>query len=332
MFDFMAPFVDPSQVRVCVISGGRPLLAQKPTHKFLQGLHDAGYTDIEYVVRADQAEGYETGDYRINTYSGEFADAWAKRHWRHPVKQWEAGGFHGAFTGREWAMQCAERDGKKYVLQLDDNVKYIGPICANRRVSLDSSDPVECFNILIGLVASTSVHMGGMQLSAVVPKDEYRTIRPGYPYSVFVEKVAPNRPPYWGPFEDDIMHALDYARGANPARTSAVVDLLTYAKESTSNTGMRKHYDGTRGLGLVQHYPENARLTVTRRTSSPNDKSRGVRHLLNTRRFNRVRVIDVDMYEEVSAALADLVRREDAGYRAAAKQKIAQRAAGRDKA
>ena len=44
--------------------------------------------------------------------------------------------------------------------------------------------------------------------------------------------------------------------------TAAVVPTLRYRKESKSRSGMRGHYDATRGLGLVRHCAKLTKLTA----------------------------------------------------------------------
>lgn len=301
-----APLVDPERVLVAVITGGRPALSERPTLRLLDRLSAAGYPHIEWVVREDHAPDYDVSDGRpLNVYTKQFASTYARAHWRHPRARWAPDGFFGAFPGREHVMRSAEARGFRYVLQLDDNVTGLSCAAAGgsdygERVA--DMTPDEALGILLGLAASTNAAMCGMQLTAVVPEPQLRVIRPGYPYSVFVETVTPYRVPYFGPFEDDVMHALDYALSATPV-TAAVVPSLLYIKESKSKTGMRKHYNVERGLGLVQHFPQNAKLTESRRSASVADTERGIRHVLNTKGFTPVQVTDMALYTRSVTAL-----------------------------
>lgn len=294
------------RVLVCVITGGRPRLADRPTRKHFESLHAAGFEHIEWVLREDHAADYELDDHELNTYGVKWANEYARAHWRHPIARFEPGGFHGAFTGREWAMQSATERGFDAVLQLDDNVTTLGLLKSTQPAFRKAMDAGVMLSLLVELAACTNVMMLGAQLASV-PPTKMQTVRPGYPYSVFVEKTA-GRMPYFGPFEDDIMHALEYARHGGPMRTAGLAEAMTYDKDHKSKSGMRKHYDGTRGLEIARRYPANVTLRVSRRTSSVLDKSRGVRHILNTRGFTPVRVTDRAAFLDAEQRLQTAIR------------------------
>jgi hypothetical protein len=310
---------------VQVITGGRPLLESRPTRKILAQLTLGGFTDIEWVLRADHVEQYERDDYPLNSYPVSWANEYAKKHWRHPTAVFEPGGFHGAFTGREWAMRSGEERGFDAVLQLDDNITLMGLMNCTRPTYREAMDPATMVRLLAELTDCTTAAMCGMQLNSVPPV-KVQTIRPGYPYSCFIEKTGPGRMPYFGPYEDDIMHALDYGLNGGPLRTAAVVEGLVYLKESKSGTGMRKHYDASRGLEIARRYPNNVSLKVSRRTSGPVDKSLGVRHFLRTRGFTPVRVTDRDRFLAAEKQLHDGITQAIQLQRASARAKTAKRA------
>jgi hypothetical protein len=298
-------------VYVAVISGGRPRLDDRKTRRLLPALRDAGYP-VEWVVRSDQAADYDRDDFPINAYPVEWADRYSKAHWRHPVARWEPGGFHGAFPGREWAMRTGAECGADVVLLLDDNVVVVGVVAAATPTwyvdnGVDIAPLPVMVRLLVELCISTNAAMCGMQLSSIQPRFNPPIIRPGYPYSVFAEKVGPGRLPWFGPYEDDVMHALEYALHGGPSRTAAVVPTLTYRKESKSKNGMRRYYDPTRGLELARRYPHNAKIRMGAKTSSPNETERGVRHYLTTTGFTPVRVTDPARYTATATELTGLV-------------------------
>ena len=66
---------------VAVVSGGRPELKQRPTHKFLPALHAAGVDDIVWVVSDRDAPRYESDGHEIVTYSRDWAEEYAAGHW-----------------------------------------------------------------------------------------------------------------------------------------------------------------------------------------------------------------------------------------------------------
>lgn len=293
-----------SRVLVSIITGGRPALDDRPTRRFVDSLQAEGYTDMEWVIRSDHASAYERDTLPLNVYPVDWATAFARSHWRHPTAVHQPGGFFGAFPGREWAMRSAEDRGYDAVLQMDDNVDVIGLLSAHQPALRGAVAPGRLLHLLIELALSTNSHMTGAQLNSVPPKALVTTVRPGYPYSVFVEKTGPGRMPYYGPFEDDIMHALEYARHGGPNRTAAVVDVIRYNKEHKARTGgMRSQYDATRGLEIANRYPDNVRIGMGPRTSGSKDSARGVRHFLNTKGFTPVLVTDPDRFAAADAAL-----------------------------
>lgn len=308
--DVIPLLVDPATVLIAVITGNRPRLEQRPTRLLLDRLEAVGYLNVEWVVRENHEPLYERDHRPLNVYSNVFTTTYARDHWRHPKAKWAPEGFMGAFPGREHVMRDAARRGFKHVLQLDDNVTTMAPVLvANRAEETTRVSWAECVNVLLGLAASTNAAMCGMQITAVPPNKAVPVIRTGYPYSVFVETITPHRVPYYGPFEDDIMHALDYALSSSPA-TAAVVPGLTYNKESKpASGGMRAHYTAERGLGLVQHFPKNASLVEGRRTSATNDLERGIRHRLNTSGFTPVQVTEDALYGRSRDALRALTAR-----------------------
>lgn len=314
------------RILVAVITGGRPALADRGTRSFFPGLRAAGFTDVEWVVREDHAAGYEPDENPLNVYPVEWANTYARQHWRHPTATWTPGGFFGAFTGREWAMRTAQERGYEAVLQMDDNVEVIGLLNANQPAYRSALNPGTALRLLADLCLSTNARVAGAQLSSVAPKGLTALIRPGYPYSVFVERTGPGRMPYYGPFEDDIMHALEYARHGGVNRTAAVVDVIRYNKEHRARAGgMRSQYDATRGLEIARRYPENVRIGMGPRTSGTKDSARGVRHFLNTRGFTPVRVTDPDLFKAADAALREALTRADAAKRAWDREKITRR-------
>jgi hypothetical protein len=295
-----------TETLVCIITGGRPALQDRPTRQFTDSLHAAGLSDVEWVIRKDQAPAYERDDLPLNIYPTTWASSYAKGQWRHPTAVWEPGGFFGAFPGREWAMRTAEDRGYSAVLQLDDNIDVIGLLNANQPAFRSVMNPGALLRLLAEVTLSTNSWMTGAQLSSVVPKGLTALVRPGYPYSAFTERTGPGRMPYHGPFEDDIMHALEYGLYGGPHRTAGVVDVIRYNKEHKARAGgMRSRYDASRGLEIANRYPQNVRIGMGPRTSGTKDSARGVRHFLNTRGFTGITVTDVSRFQAADTALRD---------------------------
>lgn len=293
------------RILVCAITGGRPRLADRPTFHYLDQLRDAGL-DTAWVIREDHVDGYEADTHRIEPYSLDWANRYARTHWRHQVTRFEPNGFHGAFTGREWAMRLGAAGGYDAVIQLDDNVRAIGPLHATHSAHRSMTSIPEMFSLLQDVVFSTNVALCGFQLDSIPAPDEAPIVRPGFPYSVFMERVTATRLPYYGPFEDDIMHALDY--GLSPAPiTAGVMEVFKYKKISGGTSGMRAKYNASRGLELARRYPKNARLGVGSRTSSVQDTAKGFRHFLNTKGFTPVTITDPERFQTASAEVARII-------------------------
>src|SRR5215467_11140135 len=86
-----------------VISSGRPALVRRPTARLLPAL--AGVTaDPVWLVRDDEAPGYERDRWELATYPLAEAEGYAEAHWT-SHKPYAPGGFLGAFTAREWACR-----------------------------------------------------------------------------------------------------------------------------------------------------------------------------------------------------------------------------------
>lgn len=163
---------------VAIITGGRPALADRPTRLLVPALRDAGFSDIEWVIREDHVDSYETDALPLNVYSVEWASRYARTHWRHPTAQWVHNGFFGAFPGREHIMRDAETRGYDAVLQLDDNIKLIGLLNATQPAYRSVLNAGTLVQILVNLALSTNGWMTGAQLSSVPPGGMTKIIRP----------------------------------------------------------------------------------------------------------------------------------------------------------
>lgn len=250
-----------------VITGGRPLLKQRPTNQLLPALRAAGFRNPEWIVSDRDAPRYESdGLSPLNVYAHTWAYDYAREHWLDidpPVPD----GFYGAFPGREWAARQAEAAGCWGVLQLDDNI--LPDLSFMRRMNasiklVNTNGGLGLFaDILAALTLSTNVRMSGAQLSAAIPTETKakQLIRPGFPYSCFIEKVGKGREEWLGPYEEDIQQAFQYGNRAD-GDTAALVPLLLYVKESASKTGMRSYRTATRAVALQRLIPQGASIGV----------------------------------------------------------------------
>lgn len=177
---------------VAVITGGRPKLSERPTHRFLGELEAAGFTNIVWIVAEHHAPLYESDGREMCVYPSQWAADYAKTHWMSTDPVPGPGGFHGAFPGREWACLEAERRGCWGVLQLDDNiirVSFAKDPKASKQTMVDHGGMGLCADLLAGIALSTNGRMVGAQLTAV-PEPQVKVARPGFCYSLFIEKVG----------------------------------------------------------------------------------------------------------------------------------------------
>lgn len=292
-----------SRLLVAIISGGRPSLQERPTSKYVEGLQAAGFTVVWVVSEAD-APGYERDSCEVVTYPVGWAYEYAKEHWMR-VEPPELGGFHGAFVGREAACREAERRGCWGVLQLDDNIQelvlYRGGSAS--REMLDRSGWLALFaDVLGGISLSTNARTVGAQMTAVISKQTNYLARPGFPYSLFVERVGEGREEWYGPYEDDITHSFQYGDRADGA-TAALVPLIQYLKESKSKSGMRAKYDHTRSVQLQRLIPQGADIKVMATKANGRGAPRVFHKMKAGAIRNPLRVHDQEMYRRVQSRL-----------------------------
>lgn len=268
---------------IAVITGGRPELKQRPTHKFLDELKTAGYTNICWVVSEKDAPNYEHDQHELITYPTKWAEQYAAEHWM-LTTPYEPGSFYGAFVGREYACLEAEKRSCWGVMQLDDNITALSILkygTAAVETVKEQNNMVMFADVLTAITKSTNGRMVGAQLSAI-PEPQLKVSRPGFPYSCFIEQVGEGREHWYGPFEDDITHALQYGERAQEG-TALVAPTLLYTKESKSKTGMRSRYNHERAVNLHRIFPHLAKITAksTKANGVAGDHNARVFHHMN---------------------------------------------------
>lgn len=307
-------FVTSSEQRsgllIAVISGGRPTLEERFTRKYLAALEDFGANDVVWVVNEKDVPDYEIDpDHPMCVYPREWAYEYAKKHWM--LASPPNPGFLGAFPGREWACQEAERRGCWGVMMLDDNIIRLGlprDTWAGREV-VDRNGGLALFADLIAATTlSTNGRMVGAQLSAI-PNVKVAVARSGFTYSLFIEQVGAGREDWYGPYEDDITHAYQYGTRADAgSSTAAVLDLLRYKKESGSKSAMRSYYDHTRAVSLQRIFPESAKVIVKKHHANGRGEARVYHHMNPNAIRNKLLVKDRELFESVRARLAELLK------------------------
>lgn len=314
---------------VAVVSGGRPALKERPVRKYLDNFRDAGFPVIWSVDERD-APHYERDAHEVSVYPHDWAYEYAREHWMHGEPP-TPDGFLGAFAGREWAAREAEARGCWGWLNLDDNVDRLSihrATGASSRVVQEQGGASIFADLLGALALATNAYSVGAQLEAVSPgrSDANTVIRPGFPYSLFVERVGPAREPWVGPFEDDIMHALQYGDRADGI-TAALAPWLRYHKENKSKTGFRRHYDSTRSVQLQRLMPQGAKLGIrATRTNGQGDPR--VFHTMPPGAIrNPITIRNPGLYRAVAARREELARAFFEAEREGNRQKVRRRLA-----
>lgn len=329
----VTPRPDLAGILPVVISGNRPLLGHRATHRLLAPLR--GVTaDPVWLIRDEFADLYERDGHEIVTYSRADAEEYAARNWIGP-DPYAPGGFLGCFTEREWACRIAAERGCWAVLQLDDNIARpyysVGYGVAADAV-VERGGLAMYADVLAAVTLSTNSRMTGACLASVSPQNHRTTFaRAGYPMSLFVERVdLPDRPPYCGPIEEDILHCFEYGDRPDDG-TAAIVIPLCYQKEHvvSARSGMRKAYQNQRRSAGLQRVAPEAIKSVVKRTHS-NGKA-GHARIFHQMKSGSIRtplvVRDQPLFDAARNYCADLQRElgpallADAQRRAAARAK-----------
>jgi hypothetical protein len=298
-----------SRILVAIVTGGRPLLAQRTVRKFLGPLVAAGVADIRWIVNDRHVSEYEPDEYPFEVYPDDWAFEYARDHWMSPDQPPTPGGFFGAFPGREWANRTAEREGYWACLQLDDNIDTLQFVRGGAAANATATEigALGCFtDLLAGVALSTNARLVGAHLDAV-PAVDFRLARTGFPYSLFIERVGEGREEWFGPFEDDITHALQYGDRADGA-TAAIVPLIRYQKEQTSRSGMRASYHLGRSRQLQRLNPQFAKVGVRRARANGKGTPRIYHSMPGQAIRNPLRVTDAERYARVQATMVDYLR------------------------
>jgi hypothetical protein len=314
-----------------IISGGRPLLRQRYTWRLLASL--AGVTaDPVWVVRDDQAAAYEDDGREIAAYPVDWAEEYIAARWT-VAEPMQPGGFLGPAPGREWACRLAEERGHWGVLMMDDNIRHLALMrgtAASRRVLARHGYTAVFADVLAAVALSTNAAMCGAHLQATNPHDEAGVFaREGFPYSLFVERCGEGREEWYGPCEDDILHAFQYSDNGTPS-TAAVVVPLRYIKEHLSRSGNREWYNANvqrRSVGLQRIAPEGVRLSVQATHANGRGGPRVFHQMIPGAIRTPLAVHDHALYDRAAALVAGMLLGEvPAEHRRDVAEKIGKRA------
>jgi|SRR5215831_7704310 len=312
------------------ISGNRPALRDRKTARFLGSL--VGVTaDPVWLVRDDRAGGYDRDGFEVATFPADWAEEFAAGHWIGDVPYAGPGGFLGCFTEREAAVRLAAERGFWAVLQLDDNLARLGAFfggqpgveVVRRRGGLGFYA-----DILAAVTLATNSKMTGASLDAVHPGSQVGVFaRAGFPYSLFIERAdrEDERLPYFGPIEEDILHAYQYGSGADDA-TAALVLPLHYRKDMSVGGGMRPGYaDHKRTVGIQRVAPDAVKLGVRAKHANGRGGPR-VFHTLRPWAWTPLAVYDEPLYLAAADVMREVAGEVMAEHRENCAAKVARRA------
>ena len=321
-----------SGILVSVVTGGRPELRHRPTARFLQEVADAGVNDVVWSIREDHAEGYEPDEFPFLTYTRDWAMEYGAAHWLETES--EPDDWFGPITGREWACREAERRGCWAVLHLDDNIDWLcflrGTEWSKRLVN-ERGGMALILDLLAALTLSTNARLIGPQTDYTAPTTKQASIvaRPGFPYSIYLERVGPGREEWYGPYEDDIIHALQYGTRWDGA-TSAVVPSLHYKKNTARlKGGNREHYGARthRAVQLQRLLPQAAKVNLRMTHSNGRGQPRVFHTMLAGAIRNPLVVRDPALFGAVRDVLQGMAEDWYEGEYAANRDKVARRTA-----
>lgn len=280
-----------NNVRIYVISHGRPKPQQRPTCKIL----DEAGLDYYMVMNEHQVSDYVDNGVdpkKIIVTTDEFEKEYMKDHRIYKVSN----GFTGAVPNRERCNIDARENSIKYALQLDDNIVQMylrnDGIKKKYKEKYQNKMLPDLVRCMRDICDSTNIGMLGLTMGAT-PTIEKKKIRNGYAYSFFMENVEANI--HWrGPFDDDVTHNLDFNHSGK--YTNALLTLVGYTKESKSNTGMREAYKEfytERASGVAALYPDHVKVGVK---SKANGKESRIYHVFTGRLHQNIKVYDVNKF------------------------------------
>lgn len=233
-----------SKVLVVEISGKRPGTSQKrPTEKFK--------ISYDHLIISNNSDGYET-DWPIVMVPDEYVE-WYKANVKTSDNAWYAP------MNRSYAIKYAREHGYDYLVQLDDNIRFLelsyvtkrGKI-AHRYRSQSSEDMMDDYiEMLCTVLDCTNAAVAGCRLSSSFPGDSF--LVESFCYSFFAINLKRCPDLFHGDFEDDIDYRMKCAEMGVP---SVMVRPLSYSKTGQNynkdETGNRAAYTAA-GIKRGEH-------------------------------------------------------------------------------
>lgn len=221
---------------VVEISGKRPGgKRERPTEK--------NHTEYPHVIISNNSDGYET-DWPVINVPPEYKD-WYCEHCKTSDSAWYAP------MNRSYAIKYAKENGYRYLVQLDDNIKFLEiAYCVKidestiKRYRAQSTDSMldDFIEMMVLVLENTNAGMSGCSLAGVAnPENDYLCER--YCYSIFALDLERCPDVFQGDFEDDVEFRLKLKQMGIP---SIQIAPLRYSKigqqKNKDLSGCRKAY------------------------------------------------------------------------------------------
>lgn len=225
-----------NNVLVVEISGKRPgSKKDRPTEK--------NVCSYEHLIISNNSEGYET-DWSIINVPQDYQD-WYKTNVKMSDSAWYAP------MNRSYAIKYAREHGYRYLVQLDDNIKFleiaycckINDHTIKRYRAQSTSEMLDDFvDMMVTVLECTNAGIVGCSLAGVAnPDNSYLSER--YVYSIFTLDLARVPDFYQGDFEDDVEFRLKLAQMGVPSVQVAPLRYSKTGQQKTKDlTGCRKAY------------------------------------------------------------------------------------------
>jgi len=224
-----------SDVLVAEISGKRPGdYKNRPTEKMK--------IEYDHLIVSNNSDGYIT-DWKIVDVPLDYVKWYCKN-----AKQSENAWY--APMNRSYAINYAREHGYRYLVQLDDNIKFLELSYLKKNRGIDCryrrQHPTDMLNdfidVLVTVLENTNAGMAGCGMAGISnPNDSYLSER--YVYSLFALDLQRCPDYFHGDFEDDIEFRLKLTQMGVPCIQVAP---LKYSKTGQAKmkdlTGCRKEY------------------------------------------------------------------------------------------
>lgn len=224
-----------NDVLVVEISGKRPGdVKARPTEKFV--------CSYPHIIISNNSDGYET-DWDIVNVPDDYKD-WYCANIKTSDNAWYAP------MNRSYAIKYAWEHGYRYLVQLDDNIKFleIGYQISyddyKNRYRVQSRDGMldDFVDMMCCVLENTNAAMAGCALAGVAAPDD-AFLRERYCYSIFTLDVDRCPDVFQGDFEDDVEFRLKLAQMGLPTIQIAPLRYSKTGQEKNKDlSGCRKEY------------------------------------------------------------------------------------------